>query len=938
MAVDTPTSTAAPPGVRQARDTPLAEKIDLRGIIPPFNPQLDVVHAPAGFGTGQIWHVGPKEQYKKPSDVAALVHDGDIVEIDAARYACDTGVKWSAQYLTLLGVGGRPVIDANGCGVVGDKGIWNPRGDGLIVDNIEFAGAAGPSHNDAGIRYDGTGYLYVTRSYFHNDENGILVTSSASAANDVVLDHCEFAHNGVGDGRTHNIYISGGPRVANSFVIRFSYSHDARVGHEVKTRALTNYIVYNRLADEENGDSSYDVDVPQGGLTYIIGNIIQHSSRAENAAMVAYSAEDTHNPDQEVYVVGNTFVSEIPKRGVAVNLHDNGLQTAKMIDNLVVGVSPDNLVGISPQKMSLSNNVVTDAPAFYDQAQREYHLTAASPAVHAGVDPGVAHGVPLAPAYEFTFPAGGVPRPNTGTLDVGAYQYESGQKISPPPKVEFNAQSPVDYGATSTLSWTGADALTCRASGEWFGSLGSSGQYKTPPLESRHTYDISCIGPGGISSRSLTVDVNESPAAAALGTYHWREIPDSALKSVCASNITDAHGNFVYKDDFGTGPYCEGKGSSATGVYVPLTHTWYLVGGAGGRNYYGNEIYGFNLNTLKPELVTVPDHIAATEEYAPGDAYNSIVHIASCDAALHLKTGGIVPAASGVFGTAAWDPQIGQIVVGPGTFVKGSQGCTVTVGGSAEAGQMTTSIWGFTPPPIDSALPVDSAAAWHLLAPANNAFGSVVIPLWFFDPVTGLLYVAGNRNYADRGGFLVDLEARPAKSKLVNSSWPYGADIVGASAIDPDHHYAMIISEGAIAMWNLNELSLSKYSSSASFNHDPAWTIRGSRDLLDDPHHPGITYNPKLKAFVAWTGSSVIYFLYPNYKSRTIDIVAKMDIPPGPTESANDLDGKFIYIPDMDAYLAFSGVNENFFLLTPVPDSATATAHSTSRDTSPKPP
>lgn len=357
---------------------PTTDDAALRHILPAFDPRLDIVQPPTGFGTGRIWHVGPNQIYKKPSDVVTQVHDGDIVMIDAARYACDTGLKWSANHLTLVGVGGRPVLDATNCGgVVGDKGIWNPLGNGLIVDNVEFVGASGPSANDAGIRYDGSGYLYITNSFFHDNQNGILATPSESA--DLVIDHSEFAHNGTHDGHTHNMYISsGGPAAAHSFVIRFSYSHNADIGHEVKTRALTNYILYNRLADEEGGNSSYEIDVSQGGLTYIIGNVLEKGPNADNSAFISYSAEDPPNPVQEVYVVSNTFVSDADGPTVAVNLYDRRLSAARMINNLVTGERPPSLVGGARDKIQLANNIVTGLSGFYDAAHREYHLTADS--------------------------------------------------------------------------------------------------------------------------------------------------------------------------------------------------------------------------------------------------------------------------------------------------------------------------------------------------------------------------------------------------------------------------------------------------------------------------------------------------------------------------------------------------------------------------------
>ncbi|HUB98174.1 MAG TPA: hypothetical protein VL993_19780, partial [Stellaceae bacterium] len=673
---------------------PASGDTDPRHIIAPYDPRLDAVRAPAGFGTGQIWHVGPDEPYKRPSEIVSRVHDGDIVEIDAARYACDTGVKWAASNLTIIGVGGRPVLDATHCTVEGDKGIWNPVGKGLIVDNIEFVGAAGPSQNDAGIRYDGTGYVLITHCYIHDNEDGILATPSDGAATDIVIDHSDFDHNGTDTGSTHNIYISSSsPHGVNSFVIRFSYSHGARVGHQVKTRALTNYILYNRLADEEAGDSSYAIDISQGGLTYIIGNVIQHGAKAQNWAMISYSSEDRPNPVQEVYVASNTFVNEIPDHGVALNLYDHGLTAARMVNNLVTGIDPANLVGDASSKITLSHNVITASPGFYDQANRNYHLAAHAAAIGAGVDPGTVHGMSLAPAFEFEFPATGVPRPALAHLDAGAYQYQAGQVLPPPPAIRLSAKSPLDYDTPTTLTWEAKDALYCGASGDWSGSVAPSGRYSSPPLTSRKTYALSCTGPGGSASQSLAVAVNESPEAAKLGTYVWHDIPGSALKTVCASDIKDSSGSSVYADDFGTGPNCESKGNGGMGVYVPTTRTWYLMGGNGARNYYGNEIYGFDVATLKPELVTLPDHIADTKEYVPDDEYGSKIHIPGCNAILHLKSGGIVRAPSGIENSAAWDPKTGKIDVGPGDYVRGSEGC-----GDKEAGEVSTDLWSFTPP------------------------------------------------------------------------------------------------------------------------------------------------------------------------------------------------------------------------------------------------
>ena len=92
----------------------------------------------------------------------------------------------------------------------------------MVVANIEFMGTTVGDGNGAGIRYDGSGYLYITNCYFHDNQNGILYTPDNNnlATNDLVIDHTEFAHNGAGDGSSHNLYINRG----HSLVFRFRAS------------------------------------------------------------------------------------------------------------------------------------------------------------------------------------------------------------------------------------------------------------------------------------------------------------------------------------------------------------------------------------------------------------------------------------------------------------------------------------------------------------------------------------------------------------------------------------------------------------------------------------------------------------------------------------------------------------------------------------------
>jgi hypothetical protein len=121
-----------------------------------------------------------------------------------------------------------------------------------------------------------------------------------------VIDSSVFARNGARDGLSHNLYIN---HVA-SFTLRYSYSTDARVGHLVKSRALRDYILYDRLTGER-GTDSYELDLPNGGLSYVIGTVIEQGPRTQNSNMLAYGEEGELNPDSRLYAVNDTFVNDL---------------------------------------------------------------------------------------------------------------------------------------------------------------------------------------------------------------------------------------------------------------------------------------------------------------------------------------------------------------------------------------------------------------------------------------------------------------------------------------------------------------------------------------------------------------------------------------------------------------------------------------------------
>lgn len=365
------------------------------------------------------FQVGPNKQYTKPSDVADLVQDGDVVEIDAGTYRCDTGVRWWANDLTIRGVGGFAHMDADGCFIPGGKGIWNPKGRNFTIENIEFSGASVPDQNGTGIRYEGSGLFTVKKSYFHDNENGILYTSQ-NPDGEIVITHSEFANNGYGDGQSHNLYINQ----AKSLTFKYNYSHSASIGHLLKTRARENHIMYNRLTGED-GTQSYEIDVSNGGLAYIIGNIFHQGPGTDNSGIIAYAAEGANAGEQRLYVINNTVVNDLGS-GNFVRLWDDGLIEAQITNNFVVGFSQNQLVNNTYGKTTLANNVTTSNPEFVNQGNYDYRLTANSPAIDAGINPGTGAGTSLTPTQQYVHSLDSESRTSQGTIDAGAYEFNGG--------------------------------------------------------------------------------------------------------------------------------------------------------------------------------------------------------------------------------------------------------------------------------------------------------------------------------------------------------------------------------------------------------------------------------------------------------------------------------------------------------------------------------
>ncbi len=394
---------------------------------------------PSASITKRIILVGPVQKHTKPSDAARIARDGDTIEITAGIYRGDV-VAWRANNLTIKGVGGLVTLVAEGKSVEG-KAIWVIKGNNTRIENIEFVGARVRDKNGAGIRQEGAG-LVVSNCIFRDNEEGIL--TGPNSASDILIENSEFSHNGHSGGKSHNIYIG---RI-RSFTLRNSYIHHAYIGSNVKSRANINRIVNNRIMDEHDGRGNYSIDLSNGGIAYIAGNLIHQSPYTENYHMIAFGPEGLAYPDNQLSVINNTMVND---RSDGRFIWNRSNTPAKIFNNIFAGagkavrgnaifrgnvLAPPStwknrlkyrFTGKHPALKGLSlatNNHIVDDIKFRNRLHFDYRLLADSPAIDSAVEVVDNEGKSLIPIFEYEYPHKAVPRPLRGAVDSGAYEYK----------------------------------------------------------------------------------------------------------------------------------------------------------------------------------------------------------------------------------------------------------------------------------------------------------------------------------------------------------------------------------------------------------------------------------------------------------------------------------------------------------------------------------
>lgn len=108
---------------------------------------------------------------------------------------------------------------------------------------------------------------------------------AAPSPNDIIqIRDSEVARDVPPDDQAHSIYIG---RIAR-LEVRDSFSHGGIYGNMIKSGALRTVVTETRVYDDD-GEISYRINLPNGGVATISNNVIVQGPKSPNRAIISFT-------------------------------------------------------------------------------------------------------------------------------------------------------------------------------------------------------------------------------------------------------------------------------------------------------------------------------------------------------------------------------------------------------------------------------------------------------------------------------------------------------------------------------------------------------------------------------------------------------------------------------------------------------------------------
>ncbi|MFV0543408.1 MAG: hypothetical protein ACK5L8_06955 [Marinicella pacifica] len=379
--------------------------------------------------------------------------------------------------------GQQPVIDGENAVTVAGLNFWNESrgvikiggsnipGDALpqhiIIENLDIRSAYKDyqfindqgqtetySNNAAAIYVEKAAHLTIRNCSLSNSGNGLFIGAFNGQTEDILIEKNHIHGNGVvGRIYEHNTYTAA-IDITYQFN-RFGPLKAGAGGNNLKDRSAGLVVAYNwieggnrqlDLVDAE--DSENLVNHPSYHKTHVYGNVLIEPDNDGNSQIIHYGGDSGTTADYRkgtLFLYNNTIISQRSGNTTLVRLSTND-ETAEVFNNIYYGESAGHTLALiagngkfnyqhnwlktnysdchcNPNGTinNLGNQITGTTPDFLDLNGQNYRLTVNAPGINQGM-PIPANLSTHIPHSEYQKHQQASPRPNDGSIDIGAYE------------------------------------------------------------------------------------------------------------------------------------------------------------------------------------------------------------------------------------------------------------------------------------------------------------------------------------------------------------------------------------------------------------------------------------------------------------------------------------------------------------------------------------
>jgi hypothetical protein len=265
------------------------------------------------------------------------------------------------------------------------------------------------------VRLEG-GKLTVRNCHFRDNEHGLSTNNDAES--ELTIEASSFGMAPRVEGGLPHLLTVG--RIARLTVSgsRFQQGFE---GHLIRSRARETTLRYNMIHAGPGGGASYEVDLPNGGLATLVGNVIGQGRNTQNPVVVAYGTEGMAWERNRLVLAHNTLLNYGWIPAWFLRVFDNRLPADTeviAVNNLTAGMGLFSLTNSG----RFEGNGIASFGMLRDTDTYAFELPPSSYWRGKGVDPRKLNGLDLAPKAEFRWPVGTEPLRDNGRWSPGAYQ------------------------------------------------------------------------------------------------------------------------------------------------------------------------------------------------------------------------------------------------------------------------------------------------------------------------------------------------------------------------------------------------------------------------------------------------------------------------------------------------------------------------------------